>query len=516
MTPQTSGGCANFATFYRNAMFRLTGIAEEVFVTVSQPDARRELKTFGNGSLTYPQIGLTVLAQDFHPSVSTDAQCCTPNRWQVVQKTSFWNKRDTSLIFKPEPLPCSREYRVVPSCYFPEDPGMGRLTISFCWSGPQSRILAERVDTSASSEATISSQFKCSGRGAGPLSQQLCFKVRAPTAPVPLTVLLIKAPRESRAWAASDPLHAALRTLFERFDRNGNGVLEPTEMWALLDDIARLTQDASELDEEAREAMFREFDRDGSGTVTFGQFLAQSSSLASAMNVPKADLVNHIQALAGSAPEPAAPHTAAKAQPKPAAKPAARQGRGGAGSTSLPGAARRGRSPGGSSGTGVRAAGSSSGGGTSGRARSPSTGPMSSSGVARDVYVAVAPLRCHAGQYENAEASLASGCRKLPVLSNAAVWSSSFLIEEEDFFLCPFAREGGPACSYEVHVLSPLAGLSVETSPAPAPAAAATRARSPSPRSPAPKRGGRAQATSATFRAAHSTMVSMGDMFAGL
>eukprot|EP00927_Polykrikos_kofoidii_P037987 TRINITY_DN3220_c0_g1_i1.p1 TRINITY_DN3220_c0_g1~~TRINITY_DN3220_c0_g1_i1.p1 ORF type:complete len:881 (-),score=142.06 TRINITY_DN3220_c0_g1_i1:427-3069(-) len=443
VTKDTAGGCTNFPSFYRNTMFRFTGVPSgggEVFVTVSQPDARREMKAEGCGRLSYPQIGITLLAQLFQPHVATDAQCCTPNRRRVVQKTSFWNKRDVALAFKPERLPAGEEYRVVPSCYFPEDPGMGGFTVNFSWLGSAADITVEQMTLGAQTDFTFTSRFAATNGGrALPLSQHGSFKVVAPegSGTVAITVLLVKAPEDCREWVATDPLHAALRILFERFDVNKNQVLEPEELWKLLDEMANLAEDAVELDDLSRAGILRNLDLDGSGTVSFGQFLAQSSALAAAMQVPKPQFLSYLQALANpgssqvNTPVAAVPAAKARAKTKAKAKIAPRRG-----------------TPAGNS-----------------RERSPSTGPSSRAGSARDIQCAVAPLRCLPRYYENAEQSLAPGCAKMPVMSNGAAWSCSFVVQEEEFYLCPFAHENGGTCTYELRVLSPMANLSVSPCP---------------------------------------------------
>lgn len=48
------------------------------------------------------------------------------------------------------------------------------------------------------------------------------------------------------------------------------------------------------------------------------------------------------------------------------------------------------------------------------------------------VYAAVAPLRCHAAECPGLTAEvLALGCGPLPPLSDAAVWSASFAVEQD-------------------------------------------------------------------------------------
>mmetsp|Transcript_134738 Transcript_134738/g.375536 ORF Transcript_134738/g.375536 Transcript_134738/m.375536 type:complete len:113 (+) Transcript_134738:1-339(+) len=93
------------------------------------------------------------------------------------------------------------------------------------------------------------------------------------------------------------------------------------------------------------------------------------------------------------------------------------------------------------------------------------SGQLAAGAAARGVYVAAVPLRCHPAEYEGPEASLAQGCGvRLPVLSTATVWSASFRVKQDEFFICPFTREGSGPCEYELQVLSPLPGVSVEPS----------------------------------------------------
>ena len=64
-------------------------------------------------------------------------------------------------------------------------------------------------------------------------------------------------------------------------------------------------------------------------------------------------------------------------------------------------------------------------------------------------YAAVAPL----SSPHLSEPSLAAGCQ-LPLMSDASVWSGSFLVEQPECYLCPLLR--GAPCTFKLQVQSPL------------------------------------------------------------
>lgn len=66
-------------------------------------------------------------------------------------------------------------------------------------------------------------------------------------------------------------------------------------------------------------------------------------------------------------------------------------------------------------------------------------------------YVAVVPLSQLQLDTEEIVASLAAGC-DLPLMSNANTWSSSFLVQEKEFFLCPVIRQA--TCAFQLQVQS--------------------------------------------------------------
>lgn len=406
----TAGGCTNFASFYKNVMFRVALAAHstprEVSVTVSQPDARRDTRSTPGARMTYPQMGLTLLVQDFVPGVATDALCCTPNRYEVLQKTSFWNKRDVSMVFGICELAEGKEYRVVPSCFFPDDPAMGRFTLHFCWEGARDDLDVQRVGPAAKTAVVLEGKLSAT-HGEEIFGHQPCYRVVGPESVIPLSLVLVKAPGLLRQWCLADPLHAALRALFEAFDADANGRLDRQEMWSLLEALVENKPKAkASLHQDIKDAIFQEFDRTGSGAVTVGQFVAQSSALLAALRVPKAELRDHVESLARKLGRAAMLMTSVVA-----------------------------------------------------------SGQLAAGAAARGVYVAAVPLRCHPAEYEGPEASLAQGCGvRLPVLSTATVWSASFRVKQDEFFICPFTRGGSGPCAYELQVLSPLPGVSVEPS----------------------------------------------------
>ncbi|CAK0842376.1 unnamed protein product, partial [Prorocentrum cordatum] len=297
-SPPSCGGCSNFGSFFRNPMFRvLPARAVEVSVTVIQPDARRELREAG-ARLTYPQVGVTLLAQHFESRVATDQECCTPDRWRVLQKTAFWNKRDVSMVFQADPMPGGQEYRVVPSRYYPGDPGMGRFVVVVSWWGPDSAVLVEPITTAARSTATLRGTFEAEQGAGDDLSVGAAYRVtaREAVAAVPVSVLLTRSPERLQEWPRQDPLHDALGRLFHRFDANRSGCLEADEMAALLDAVAG---DGAGLGRDSSQALFRQFDRAHRGGVALAQLIAQSSALVPLAGSGRLDLLRRVEQLAG-------------------------------------------------------------------------------------------------------------------------------------------------------------------------------------------------------------------------
>ena len=76
-------------------------------------------------------------------------------------------------------------------------------------------------------------------------------------------------------------------------------------------------------------------------------------------------------------------------------------------------------------------------------------------------FVAVAALNCLGASFQNATTSLAAGCSELPALSDAAVWATSYLISQPEFYVCPAFR-GDHNCSFELQVRSTCQELLVE------------------------------------------------------
>ena len=79
-------------------------------------------------------------------------------------------------------------------------------------------------------------------------------------------------------------------------------------------------------------------------------------------------------------------------------------------------------------------------------------------------YAAVAVLNCPAQSFQDARASLAKGCSELPVLSDAAVWSTSYSIQQPEFYLCPVLQGSASSagCSFELRIQSSRSELHVE------------------------------------------------------
>ncbi|CAE7789852.1 DEK1 [Symbiodinium sp. CCMP2456] len=79
-------------------------------------------------------------------------------------------------------------------------------------------------------------------------------------------------------------------------------------------------------------------------------------------------------------------------------------------------------------------------------------------------YAAVAALNCPAQSFQDARASLARGCSELPVLSDAAVWSTSYSIQQPEFYLCPVLQgsASSASCSFELRIQSSCSELQVE------------------------------------------------------
>ena len=220
VTDANAGGCSNFASFHNNTMFRVFAKHPvPLFVTLSQPDARRISNDFG-GQTMYPQIGVTVLLQgQVKKDVETDSTCCTRNRRQILVQTPFSSKRDVSVIFSTNRIGEEMEYRVVPSFFFPGDLGMGRLQVHFISPG---EVSVEELNPSIKTDVSFLGTFNRLAwnslapgpQNSLPFDPQTSFKIKAASLPVPITLLLTQEPEES-LW--HDSLYASLHLLFRAF-----------------------------------------------------------------------------------------------------------------------------------------------------------------------------------------------------------------------------------------------------------------------------------------------------------
>ena len=304
-SPETAGGCANFDTFYRNQMFRLalppSSQPLEVLLVLSQRDPRRGAEQGGPGARRArpAQMGLTLLAQHFAPDVPTDALCCTKNRWEILQTTPFVARRDVCLCCELAPLPERREYRLVPSCYFPDELCAGALLLHAYWREPEGRggsggLSLERAEAEVRSSASLPGRFFAGDPlFGGPLAHQPCYRVVARAPPVRISVLLLQAPERLARWATEgdDPLVVALGALHAAFC--AEGVLGRGELRALL---AAAGGDGGDGGGPGAEEVYADLGGGDRG-VALGQFLARSKALLAALRLPDEDLVPRLWSL---------------------------------------------------------------------------------------------------------------------------------------------------------------------------------------------------------------------------
>ena len=123
-TVETSGGCSTFNSFKNNPKFRLetANSTGTIFLTLQQECQRSEKKKQGL-QITYPQIGITIvqLPKD------TPYPCLTPNNYQIIGKTGFWNKREVSVELKVSGIKQGDYVYIIPSTYYPNTPGKFKL-----------------------------------------------------------------------------------------------------------------------------------------------------------------------------------------------------------------------------------------------------------------------------------------------------------------------------------------------------------------------------------------------------
>lgn len=108
----TSGGCTNFATFYRNPFILLSPshLKKTIFILGHTIDQRQE-RTVTDVKLNYEQIGITIVELKSH-SISTH------DNYEIVCQSKFWNKREVALPLDILPKQ-GQKYAIVLSSYYP-------------------------------------------------------------------------------------------------------------------------------------------------------------------------------------------------------------------------------------------------------------------------------------------------------------------------------------------------------------------------------------------------------------
>ncbi|CEM26929.1 unnamed protein product [Vitrella brassicaformis CCMP3155] len=254
---KTAGGCTNYPSFRHNPMLRLE-VSEtltkplDVHILLTQPDERRRVREAGL-QLSYPQIGLTLIRQHFQPieAIPTDAAALTPDRAQIVHRTSFWNKRDVGAavsllppaLLQKEPsdnIPVaentSPEYRLVPSSYFPNQEG--DFTLLLQWRGGRELLNVACINFPCVTQGvrscvSVKGQWKGPTAGGRPqlntFTRNPCFSLTTSASETPLTIVLTHTP-SSQGGAASNRFPPAavvvLNVPAKQFDNSSNAAAE--------------------------------------------------------------------------------------------------------------------------------------------------------------------------------------------------------------------------------------------------------------------------------------------------
>ncbi len=281
ITNSNAGGCLNFPTFHKNSMFRILNASKDpqsLAIIVSQQDARH----LTNGhQISYPQLGVAVLCQDVVKGVETDSTCCTRNRRTILKQTAFSSKRDVSVILQLEQISTNKEYRVVPSYYFPGDVGMGELHVRFIVaSSLVVEKLTSNIRTNRIFDGFHSQKIDLPESGVATSIPEACkvhltdikaslFKVTSEAKVIPLTVVLAQRPETSLCWWIQNPIHLALHRCFKTFDSDHDDFLTWKEVDTLCDELfLRLLQE----EHQKKPSLFAR--RELTKFVSFGHFLS--------------------------------------------------------------------------------------------------------------------------------------------------------------------------------------------------------------------------------------------------
>ena len=405
ITNSNAGGCLNFPTFHKNSMFRISLTSKDpiqdpipsLAIIVSQQDARH----LTNGhEISYPQLGVAVLCQDVVKGVENDSSC-TRNRRTILKQTAFSSKRDVSVILQLEQISTNKEYRVVPSYYFPGDVGMGELHVRFIVSSSlvvekltsnirTHRIFdafhSQKIDLPATS-GLVATSIPCNACKVQLTDMKASlFKVTSEATVIPLTVVLTQWPETSLCWWMQNPIHLALHRCFKTFDSDHDDFLTWKEVDTLCDELfLRLLQE----ERKKKPTLFAR--RELTTFVSFGHFL----SLVLRQGFSQNDLQKAANLIV------------------------------------------------------------------------PLTDQHPWVGDTRNAFVGVAAVDPYVEDLkdtcvspEKLGASLANGS-EMPVMSDVNVWSSSFLVQQSEFYLCPLLRNVEDI-SLQLQVLSSLDDLVVE------------------------------------------------------
>lgn len=410
ITNSNAGGCLNFPTFHKNSMFRISLTSKDpiqdpipsLAIIVSQQDARH----LTNGhEISYPQLGVAVLCQDVVKGVEVKGvendSSCTRNRRTILKQTAFSSKRDVSVILQLEQISTNKEYRVVPSFYFPGDVGMGELHVRFIVSSSlvvekltsnirTHRIFdgfhSQKIDLPATS-GLVATSIPCNACKVQLTDMKASlFKVTSEATAIPLTVVLTQRPETSLCWWMQNPIHLALHRCFKTFDSDHDDFLTWKEVDTLCDELfLRLLQE----ERKKKPTLFAR--RELTTLVSFGHFL----SLVLRQGFSQNDLQKAANLIV------------------------------------------------------------------------PLTDQHPSVGDTRNAFVGVAAVDPYVEDLkdtcvspEKLGASMANGS-EMPAMSDVNVWSSSFLVQQSEFYLCPLLRNVEDI-SLQLQVLSSLDDLVVE------------------------------------------------------
>ena len=391
LTAACAGGSANFSTFHKNPMFRVRACnPSELAITVSQPDIRLLKMPF------YPQVGITALLHNAN-AVETDQTCCTRNRRQILMQTPFCSKRDVSLVLKVEHQ-TGCEYRIVTSLYFPGDLGLRQLLVRFAWHGD---VTVEELHPNITTDMTFSSSFHPIARlslPGGKLQPSRClFKVCKAKA-----VSQSESQGESQSESESESEAVPVTVILYLEEDLSWWKHDPfySSLHAIFESFGNCQTDCqSQLSESQLRALL-------SALLQLSDLDEPQRSKLVTKSCERTDsfgwcsfgeLMSLILCLSKEC-------DLRKAAMKLASERSSER-----------------------------------------------SNESNESKVAR--YVAVVPLS-HLQWESNEEivASLAAGC-DLPLMSNANTWSSSFLIQQKEFFLCPVIRQ--TSCAFQLEVQSP-------------------------------------------------------------